>query len=198
MSDERLGIALWCVIVMSIATTVMSGGEVRLERLVDFTTGAEPWPSIDDVVMGGVSGSEMVIEDGIAVFRGELSLDRGGGFCSVRSRPGIHDLTEYSALVIRVRGDGNRYRLRLRTTAAFDGVSYESAFTTRAGTWEEIELPLAGFRPVFRGREVPGAPRLDPGAVATIGLLISDRQAGPFRLEMAWIGGRRAGSGQEL
>lgn len=174
------------------------GGEINVDRVVDFTGDAEPWPSIDDVVMGGVSDSEMVVEGGTAVFRGELSLERGGGFCSVRSRPAAHDLSRFTALVVRVRGDGHRYKLRLRTSAAFDGVSYEASFTPPAGTWQEIELPLSSFRPVFRGRSVPGAPPLDPARVVTFGLLISDRQAGPFRLDIAWIGGRSAGDGSDV
>jgi monofunctional biosynthetic peptidoglycan transglycosylase len=180
------------VVATSLAASLV-GGEINVVRVVDFTADAEPWSSIDDVVMGGVSDSEMVVEEGTAVFRGELSLERGGGFCSVRSRPAAHDLSRYAALVVRVRGDGHRYKLRLRTSAAFDGVSYEASFTPPAGTWQEIELPLSSFRPVFRGRSVPGAPPLDPARVVTFGLLISDRQAGPFRLEIAWIGGRLAG-----
>ncbi len=190
VSRRRHGVLKLGAVMVCIATTVVSSGEVRLERLMDFTAGAEAWPSIDDVVMGGVSKSEMVVEGGAAVFTGRLSLARGGGFCSVRSRPGAYDLSECSALVIRVRGDGHRYRLRLRTTAAFDGVSYESTFATRAGRWQEIELPLESFRPVFRGRTVPDAPPLDRSAVTTFGLLISDRQAGTFRLEVAWIAGQ--------
>jgi len=190
MHQRRFRIGAWGLALIMASTALAASGEVGVERLVDFTGNAEPWPSIDDVVMGGVSNSDMVVEGGTAVFRGDLSVARGGGFCSVRSRPGAYDLTGYSALIIRVRGDGNRYRLRLRTTTAFDGISYESTFATSAGSWQEIELPLASFRPVFRGREVSGAPPLDPERVVTFGLLISDRQVGPFRLEIEWIAGR--------
>ena len=60
--------------------------------IIDFRAGAPAWPSIDDVVMGGRSHSEMVIEDGVAAFRGVVSLENNGGFASVRSNPADHDL----------------------------------------------------------------------------------------------------------
>jgi hypothetical protein len=43
---------------------------------------------------------------------------------------------------------------------------------------------LGEFRPSFRGRAVPDAPPLDPARVRQVGLLIADRQAGPFALAM--------------
>jgi hypothetical protein len=52
-----------------------------------------PWPPIDAAVMGGVSRSEMRIENSRAVFAGVVSLDFGGGFASVRSSPGSWDLS---------------------------------------------------------------------------------------------------------
>jgi monofunctional biosynthetic peptidoglycan transglycosylase len=35
---------------------------------------------------------------------------------------------------------------------------------------------------------VADAPALDPAAVRQVGLLIADRQAGPFELAVRWIG----------
>ncbi len=157
--------------------------------IVDFQAGAEPWRSIDDVVMGGVSRSTMAIEDGIAVFRGVVSLENNGGFASVRSEPANHDLSAFDGLVLRVRGDGKRYGVRLRTTTSFDGPSYQAMVEPVAGIWQEITIPFRDFEPVYRGRQVPGHPALDPSQVKTIGLLIAGGQAGPFRLELEWIKG---------
>ena len=157
--------------------------------IFDFRSGSEPWRSINDVVMGGASSSEMVVFDGVAAFRGELSLAGGGGFASVRSDPRDLDLSDFTGLVLRVRGDGKRYKLRLRTTASFDGVSYQAPLQPSAGVWQEVAIPFAAFEPVFRGRPVPDHPPLDRSQVKTVGLLISDRQAGPFRIEIEWIRG---------
>jgi hypothetical protein len=51
-----------------------------------------------------------------------------------------------------------------------------------------VQLPLAAFRPSFRGREVQGAPALDPARIRQVGLVIAARQAGPFAVELRRIG----------
>jgi hypothetical protein len=147
------------------------------------------WTAIDDVVMGGVSSSRMADSgDGTAVFEGHVSLENNGGFASVRSRPGEWDLRSFGGIAIRCRGDGRRYKLNLKTDGALDGILYRVAFETGEGEWQTLRFPFGSFRASFRGRAVPDAPPLDPAGIVSFGLLISDRQAGPFRLEIAWIG----------
>jgi monofunctional biosynthetic peptidoglycan transglycosylase len=159
--------------------------------ILAFGNGEEAWHGISDPVMGGISSSEMVAEGGTGVFKGVVSLERGGGFASVRSAEGHYDLSGYDGLTFRVRGDGKRYGLRLRTSDGFDGVNYQAVFTPPAGVWVDVKLPFSGFQPVFRGRPVAGHPPLDPGAVRTFGLIIAGRQAGPFRIEIESIAGYR-------
>lgn len=158
--------------------------------VVDFSNPAEPerWSSIDDAVMGGVSASrlEHTPED-TAAFTGVLSLENNGGFASVRVPLDAGSLAGARELVLRFRGDGKSYKLRLRTTQSFDGVNYETRFTTRAGTWEERRFPLDEFAPVWRGREVRDAPELDAALVRSAGLMIADEQVGRFRLELATL-----------
>ena len=48
-------------------------------------------------------------------------------------------------------------------------------------------LPFGDFRPTWRGRPVPGAPLLEPARVCSFGLLVGDRQVGPFHLEISAI-----------
>ena len=146
---------------------------------------AARWSSTDDVVMGGQSSSAMLAGDGVGVFAGELSLESGGGFASVRRRQQVVDLSACDALELHVRGDGKRYKLNLRASVSFDGVVYQAAFATQPGTWLTVKLPLSAFEPRFRGRLVAGT--LDRARVASLGLLISDRQAGAFRLELSSI-----------
>ncbi len=160
-----------------------AGGTV----VFDARAGFEPWRSIDDVVMGGVSSSTMAAGEGFASFRGEVSLANNGGFASVRSRPAELDLGGRDGLQVAVRGDGRRYGFRLRTTDSFDGPSYQVAVQPPAGEWSVLTLRFADFVPVFRGRAVPGWSALDPARIRTLGLIISDQQAGPFRLDIAWI-----------
>lgn len=89
--------------------------------------------------------------------------------------------------MLKVRGDGKRYKLNLRTDNAFDGVNYQAAFETSAGTWTLVRLPLSAFIPTFGGRSVPGAPQLDAARAHQIGLMIADRQAGSFALAVCSI-----------
>jgi len=146
------------------------------------------WQAIGDAVMGGVSrGEARVTSAGALLFTGEVSLENNGGFASIRSLPLPHALAGAAALRLEVKGDGKRYKLNLRTDAGFDGVQYQAAFDAPAGGWQTVTLPLAAFRPTFRGRPQPQAAPLDPARVVTLGLMIADRQAGPFALEVRSI-----------
>jgi NADH dehydrogenase [ubiquinone] 1 alpha subcomplex assembly factor 1 len=170
--------------------------DALLETLVDFSDPRAPdsWEAIGDRVMGGQSTGRLeTLPGGRAVFLGEISLEDGGGFASVRSGRGSYDLSRHEGLVLEIRGDGRTYKLAIRTDPDFDGVSWQAAFETRPGSWEAIRLPLAGFRPTWRGRPVPGAGRLEPGRVVSFGLVVAERRAGSFRLEISALRAYRAG-----
>ena len=71
------------------------------------------WHPINDGVMGGVSSSQLRHEPtGHAVFTGQVSLDNNGGFTSVRCRPGELGRAGVAAYLLRVCGDGKRYKDR--------------------------------------------------------------------------------------
>jgi monofunctional biosynthetic peptidoglycan transglycosylase len=65
-------------------------------------------------------------------------------------------------------------------------------FETRPGGRALHRLPFDAFRASWRGRPVPGAPLLDPARIVSFGLLVGERQAGPFRLEIAALRAYRA------
>jgi NADH dehydrogenase [ubiquinone] 1 alpha subcomplex assembly factor 1 len=146
----------------------------------------DAWAAVGDVVMGGVSTSAIVPCEGGAAFTGRVSLENGGGFASVRTRPGSWAARGATAYVLRARGDGRRYKVTVRVDDGFDGLQYQSVFVAPAD-WQDVRLPIADFRASFRGRTIVDAPPLDPGRVRAFGLMISDRQAGPFRLEVATL-----------
>jgi hypothetical protein len=157
--------------------------------LFDFQTATNTaaWQVVNDDVMGGMSTSSFRLTNGVAVFQGEVSLANNGGFASVRSLPDRHDLAGGDTFVIRVRGDGRRYKFTARTDRSFDGAIYQIAFSTKSGEWEEHRLPMKKFVPTFRGRVLSSEPPLDPARVTSVGFLIADQQDGPFRLEIAWV-----------
>ena len=153
----------------------------------DAAAAVAAWAAVDDRVMGGVSASGFAGADGHATFAGTVSAENGGGFASVRAALDARPPADASHVWIEARGAPATYYLNLRTDGAFDGISYRADFRpTRA--WSRLELPLADFRPTFRGRDVPGAPALAPEAIRQLGLMIADGQLGPFALDVRAIG----------
>lgn len=143
------------------------------------------WRGIDDRVMGGLSRSRLMHDPaGHATFAGELSLERNGGFASVRCSPGERGHAGAEAVLIEVRGAARAYKVSLFVDDAFDSVSFQAGFVPAGSGWQTLRLPLAAFRASFRGREVPDAPPLDPCRIRQLGLMTADRQAGRFALDI--------------
>ncbi|MGM0631869.1 MAG: CIA30 family protein [Pseudomonadota bacterium] len=165
----------------------MNGSTRELTLFDAATMAASQWVATDDPVMGGESFSAMrPAPGGTARFAGTVSLANNGGFASVHRalEPGV--LSGYHAVALRICGDGRRYSLRLRQADSFDGVSYRYDFDTTEGRWVTMVLPLAGFRAVFRGRQLTTADPLVPARVNRVSLLIA-RQPGPFNLQLRWL-----------
>jgi len=93
------------------------------EVLVEFTPNSKLPASkiINDDVMGGISTSTLSFSTNRSgVFSGVLSLENNGGFASVRISPARKNLRNLDTFVLRVRGDGQRYKFNVRTKAGFD------------------------------------------------------------------------------
>ena len=119
--------------------------------------------------MGGASSSRMVLRDAGAagappatpsgadvagVFAGVVTEANNGGFASVRTRnfaPAL-DLAGFTGIRLRCRGNGLRYKMILRTDAAWDGPSYCRSFDPR---------PASGRR--WSSRSPPSSPPAGPG-----------------------------------
>jgi len=164
-------------------------------RLFDFVNAesCSDWHAVNDSVMGGLSHALLHRVAAAAEFAGMVSLANNGGFASVQSAMLHYNLSDAAGLRLRCRGDGKIYKLCLRLEKNFDGISWQSRFDPAAGCWEEIDLPFDTFRPIWHGRTIHHPPPFDPEQVKSVGLLISDRQAGPFHLRLAWIDALPAG-----
>lgn len=158
------------------------------EVVFDGPASVAGWAAIDDRVMGGVSRSRLRYDAaGHACFEGEVSLERGGGFASVRAAALPLGGPATRAWRVEARGDGRRYRLSLFVVDGFDAASYQAELEPPSGRWATIELPLEAFSARLRGRVLHDAPALDPARVRQVGLLVGDRQAGPFALHLRRI-----------
>lgn len=168
----------------------MNSDDSQKTTLFDFTASAdEPrWVAVNDDVMGGISRGGPRIDRGVLTFTGTLSLENNGGFSSVRTINWNRDLSGKQAMVLRIKGDGRTYQLRLATDARYRGseVSYGAEFPTRAGEWTEVTVPFEDLTPSWRGRQLDGPP-LDLSKVEEVGLLIGDNREGEFSLEVDWM-----------
>ena len=145
------------------------------------------WVTVNDGVMGGVSeGKVRLTDDNTMEFYGNLSLRNNGGFASVRSMPQNLDIEQGNALVLRVRGDGREYYVNLYEPSYRMAFSFRAPIKTVDGEWTEVRVPLDDFYATSFGRRVR-AKDLNPAEVNSVGFLLSDKQEGPFRLEVASI-----------
>ncbi len=185
-------------ITMIVALTVIfifSGGTAVTDnsnRIIFAFTGKDQfqqWMVINDGVMGGVSmGIFRQGDDSTAIFSGDLSLENNGGFSSVSSKPAkAVDLSEFSGIAIRCKGDGKRYKSTLKNDVSFGGFAYQFPFTTREGEWMVVKAPFDEFKAFFRGEKVADAPLVDRSNIKSFGFIIADKQAGQFALEIDWI-----------
>lgn len=92
---------------------------------------AQVWQRLDDVIMGGQSDSALAIaaedSDASAVWRGEL-ITEGGGFCGTRTSSQDWDLGSYDGIQLRVRGDGQTYKMNLKTVSTYACACKQDAF----------------------------------------------------------------------
>ena len=149
---------------------------------------AAGWQTVNDGVMGGVSEGRFQINDkGIMEFYGTLSLANNGGFASVRSKSGNLDLKDGDVIVARIRGDGRSYYLNLGVPSLRIAYSYRAPLQTKSGEWQEVRVPLKDFQATSFGKPLQGAAKVDASKVNSIGFVLADKKAGPFKLEVESI-----------
>ena len=158
---------------------------LSMMSLTEIGSSAEPWRSVNDGVMGGISSGGMIRVDDMLRFEGELSLENNGGFASVR-RMVDPELSKAKSVRLKLRGDGREYQFRLRTNDRLDGIAWRAKFRT-TGDWQTVNLEIKEFEPVFRGRLLADAGPLNTGEIRQIGLMLADKRPGPFRLEIKSI-----------
>lgn len=177
-----------------------SGNE---KMLFDFSTPTieiqQTWGALDDVVMGGVSNSSFRLGDRAAIFSGNVSTENSGGFASVRTRnfePAI-DLTGFTGLELRVKGDGKRYKFLVRDGDGWDSIAYSHSFDTVANEWITVRIPFATLIPVFRAKTISNPQPINVSRIRSLQLMLSKFEydgalnpqfsVGEFRLEVSAI-----------
>lgn len=159
-------------------TLLMTGHMVLYNFSSDSKT--NDWYILDDVVMGGRSNGEFKIsDDGYGVFSGSVSLENNGGFSSVRHQFKTKDVSNYSKITIRIKGDGKTYQFRLKTSTR-DNASYIYEFET-SEDWMTIEIPFSEMYPSFRGQRLQ-RPNFEGNYISEVAFLIGNKKPQDFQL----------------
>jgi len=168
-----------------VATLTIMPDAHAVQPLLDFSRVevAKTFRVINDDVMGGVSKSQLSSTGGAMLFEGKVSLENNGGFAAFRGP--ISFPAEAAALLLTVRGDGQRYKLTLKLDDDTGTSQYQATFVAPR-EWQTLRFEPADFSASFRGRAV-AAPVVRFVEVQYFGLLISDRQPGAFKVEVKSI-----------
>lgn len=181
------------------------------QTIFDFSKGdLSAWGELDDVVMGGVSQGSFFLRDQSAVFAGSVSTENSGGFSSVRTKnfDPPFSFSGWRGLRLKVKGDGQRYKLILRNNDGWDSPGYIHSFETTADAWTVVDIPFDELVPTFRARSLPDAAPFDPARIVSLQLMLSKFEydqrlnpqftAGPFQLVVSDIGAYRPRRGVPL
>ncbi|KAI8465804.1 MAG: complex I intermediate-associated protein 30-domain-containing protein [Monoraphidium minutum] len=159
----------------------------------------EAWERLDDVIMGGSSSSGIkAAEDGSgAVWAGDL-ITEGGGFCGARTRKLDLDLSRFDGLRMRVKSDGQTFKINVKTADQEDTPesTYQATFdTSEEGDWAAVHLPWSSFVSVKRAQSDPKGEPLTGDSISKLGLVLSRFEfnkkanpkyhAGPYTLAIA-------------
>ena len=143
------------------------------------------WYVVNDGVMGGLSeGSIKLNNEGNLEFKGYVTTDNNGGFSSIRSAFDKKDVSQYSYIVLKVKGDGKAYQFRIKKDY-YQRYTYINSFKT-SGEWQLIKLRLADFYPGFRGYQLD-RPNYAGDTMAEIGILIGNKRKESFQLQIEKI-----------
>jgi len=181
-----------CLALLIVTTAMAQDTPIPLFDFIEADS-AKQWQTVNDGVMGGVSKGNFKISDEKTMeFFGTLSLANNGGFASVRSKARKLGLEKGDTLVAKVRGDGREYTLNLYPNRSRTAFSYRATVQTEKDEWIEIKVPLDEFEATSFGRVVKEAGPVKPEEVTSVGFLLGDKKAGPFKMEVEWIKVERA------
>ena len=142
------------------------------------------WKPINDSVMGGLSESTAVVQNGVLHFSGDVSLENNGGFAMIQSEIEPIPTKDFNCFKLRVKGDGKRYQFRVKECVD-QRYSYIHHFQTTTD-WHTILIPFKSLKPWFRGNQLKMDDFQGPN-VNSLSFLIANRKAESFNLEVESI-----------
>ena len=148
-------------------------------------TNPKEWRIIDDVVMGGRSNGQFQMDtEGNGLFFGAVSTENNGGFSSVRHQLNQRNISAFSKINIRLKGDGKTYQFRIKDNVS-SYYAYITSFKT-SGNWETITINLKDLYPSFRGQTL-NLPNFKGDFIEEIVFLIGNKKNESFELRIDTI-----------
>lgn len=150
--------------------------------LFDFSkeSNIQNWSVVNDGVMGGLSKGNFSVNDkGDGFFTGHVSLENNGGFSSVRYNFESKSVSSYKKITIRLKGDGKRYQIRVKTRVS-DYYSYIAYINTN-GEWQTLEILFSNMIPSFRGNKLD-LPNYPGEYMEQFAILIGNKKNEDFKL----------------
>ncbi|XP_017886893.1 uncharacterized protein LOC108629047 [Ceratina calcarata] len=155
------------------------------EMLFDFTTmeSADDWKEISDTVRTVGKSKAILTLQTTQVFQRAILFTllnpqpNGAGFAGVRTMTNL-DLSNFENIEINCRGQGSNshYKVVLRHKGQHSNrdITYEQFFMVpmSSSNFSTVALPLANFKPYYRGHEEPDAEHLDTASITMFGLQV--------------------------
>lgn len=135
------------VILVGVAVTTAQAQE---RVIVDITPASQSrWEFYTDQVMGGQSNGDIRFErdneDTYIRLRGSVSTANNGGFIQARIKLERRLSDDAQGIILRVRGNGERYYIHTRTRGTvFPWQYYQASFKT-TGVWQQVFVPFKEF-----------------------------------------------------
>lgn len=104
------------------------------------------WIYLADTVMGGESEGRAEMDGDALRLTGTISTANRGGFIQARTYVQQGLAEDVTGIRLKVRGNGERYFVHLRTVLTILPWQYYQAGFETGPDWTEVTIPLADFR----------------------------------------------------
>lgn len=147
------------------------------------------WVLISDNVMGGVSKSSLEYTENTLILKGDISLRNFGGFASVKTQFGKHDISQFKGVKIKFKSTNQKFAFTLEDSNNWTLPNYKGSFySTSSNTWEEKTILFKDFKEYQVG-EATGK-NLEEAMLKSIvrmGIITTEKKEGPFSIEIDYI-----------
>jgi hypothetical protein len=134
---------------------------------------------VNDKVMGGKSEAHVETHREGIRFYGQVSLVNNGGFASFRIPVQPKNISAFSALLIKLKGDGRTYQFRVQEDQQ-QNHAYVANFDT-TGQLQAIKINFDQLKPQFRG-DALALPNFNGKSLSRLGLMILPGKEVEFEL----------------